>query len=36
VIDVYVAYLRQKIDKGEKLKLIKTARGIGYLLSSDD
>lgn len=36
VIDVYVAYLRQKIDKGEKLKLIKTARGVGYLLSTDD
>jgi DNA-binding response OmpR family regulator len=36
VIDVYVAYLRQKIDKGEKLKLIKTARGVGYLLSADD
>jgi two-component system copper resistance phosphate regulon response regulator CusR len=36
VIDVYVAYLRQKIDKGETLKLIKTARGVGYLISADD
>ena len=35
VIDVYVAYLRQKIDKGETLKLIKTARGVGYLISAD-
>jgi DNA-binding response OmpR family regulator len=35
VIDVYVAYLRQKIDKGEKLKLIKTVRGVGYVLSAD-
>jgi two-component system copper resistance phosphate regulon response regulator CusR len=35
VIDVYVAYLRQKIDKGETLQLIKTARGVGYLLSAD-
>jgi len=36
VIDVYVAYLRQKIDKGESLKLIRTVRGVGYLLSADD
>jgi DNA-binding response OmpR family regulator len=36
VIDVYVAYLRQKIDKDETVKLIKTARGVGYLLSADD
>jgi two-component system copper resistance phosphate regulon response regulator CusR len=36
VIDVYVAYLREKIDKGETLKLIKTARGVGYVLSADD
>jgi len=36
VIDVYVAYLRQKIDKDESVKLIKTARGVGYLLSADD
>jgi two-component system copper resistance phosphate regulon response regulator CusR len=36
VIDVYVAYLREKVDKDETLKLIKTARGVGYLLSADD
>ena len=36
VIDVYVASLRQKIDKDETVKLIKTARGVGYLLSADD
>jgi DNA-binding response OmpR family regulator len=36
VIDVYVASLRQKIDRDETVKLIKTARGIGYLLSADD
>lgn len=32
VIDVYVTYLRNKIDKGESEKLIKTVRGIGYIL----
>lgn len=30
VIDVYVTYLRQKIDKGEAVRLIKTIRGVGY------
>lgn len=32
VIDVYIAYLRQKIDKGSAPRLIKTVRGIGYTL----
>jgi heavy metal response regulator len=32
VIDVYVNYLRNKIDKGEKKKLIHTLRGRGYIL----
>jgi DNA-binding response OmpR family regulator len=32
VIDVYVTYLRQKIDKGETVRLIKTVRGVGYML----
>jgi len=30
VIDVYVNYLRNKIDKGHKKKLIHTVRGRGY------
>jgi DNA-binding response OmpR family regulator len=30
VIDVYVTYLRSKIDKGEGTSLIKTVRGVGY------
>src|SRR6476469_6754023 len=30
VVDVYVNYLRKKIDEGEKIKLIRTVRGIGY------
>lgn len=32
VIDVYIRYLRQKIDKGYPVKLIHTSRGIGYVL----
>lgn len=32
VIDVYVNYLRKKIDKGSKNKLIHTLRGTGYIL----
>jgi DNA-binding response OmpR family regulator len=33
VIDVYVNYLRKKIDKGFEPKLIHTIRGVGYILS---
>lgn len=32
VIDVYITYLRNKIDKGFKRKLIHTIRGTGYIL----
>lgn len=32
VVDVYVAYLRKKIDDGHDTKLIHTVRGIGYCL----
>jgi len=34
VIDVYVNYLRKKIDLGYKKKLIQTVRGRGYILKS--
>jgi two-component system copper resistance phosphate regulon response regulator CusR len=34
-IDVYVNYLRKKIEKGAKSKLIHTAIGMGYILKSD-
>jgi len=34
-IDVYVNYLRNKVDKGFKNKLIHTAIGMGYILKSD-
>ncbi len=30
VVDVYVNYLRKKIDEGTKIKLIRTVRGVGY------
>ncbi len=35
VIDVYVNYLRNKIDRGRGRKLIHTVRGSGYMLKAD-
>ena len=35
VIDVYVNYLRKKIDAGREPKLIHTVRGVGYVLKAD-
>ncbi|TAL12493.1 MAG: response regulator transcription factor [Nitrospirae bacterium] len=35
VIDVYVNYLRNKIDRGQERKLIQTVRGSGYTLKAD-
>jgi DNA-binding response OmpR family regulator len=32
LVDVYVAYLRRKVDKGAGRPLIRTIRGIGYAL----
>ncbi len=32
VVDVYIRYVRQKIDKGSNHPLIQTVRGIGYVL----
>jgi heavy metal response regulator len=32
VIDVYIKYLRNKVDKGFSAKLIRTIRGVGYTL----
>jgi len=34
VIDVYVNYLRKKIDAGREAKLIHTVRGVGYMLKA--
>ena len=35
VIDVYVNYLRNKIDRGREPKLIHTVRGSGYVLKAE-
>ena len=35
VIDVYVNYLRKKIDAGREKKLIHTVRGVGYVLQPE-
>jgi DNA-binding response OmpR family regulator len=35
VVDVYIGYLRNKIDKEFDLKLIHTRRGKGYMLSAE-
>jgi two-component system copper resistance phosphate regulon response regulator CusR len=33
VVDVYINYLRRKIDDGHAVKLIRTVRGVGYELN---
>ena len=32
IVDVYIRYLRKKIDDGEDVKLISTIRGSGYII----
>jgi DNA-binding response OmpR family regulator len=34
VVDVYVSYLRAKVDKGFETTLIHTVRGVGYMLEA--
>ncbi len=36
VVDVYIRYLRQKMDKGYRHKLLHTIRGVGYMLKEPD
>jgi len=36
VIDVYIGYLRRKIDRNKPASLIQTVRGVGYRISDDD
>jgi len=36
VVDVYVSYLRGKIDKGHRVKLLHTVRGAGYMLKTPE
>lgn len=35
VVDVYVNYLRNKVDKGHDAKLIQTAIGMGYIMKDE-
>jgi len=35
VVDVYIGYLRSKLDRNAPRKLIHTRRGLGYVLSAD-
>ncbi len=34
VVDIYIHYLRDKIDKGSAHPLIKTVRGVGYKIEA--
>lgn len=36
VLDVYISYLRQKVDKGHARPLIHTVRGVGFRLADED
>ncbi|MGN0531947.1 MAG: response regulator transcription factor [Eubacterium sp.] len=35
VVDVYISYLRKKIDEGHNRKIIHTVRGYGYILKEE-
>jgi two-component system OmpR family response regulator len=36
IVDVYIRYLRSKVDTGETRRLIRTVRGFGYVVSDDE
>jgi len=36
VVDVYIRYLRKKVDEGHEPKLIQTVRGVGYVLRVEE
>ena len=36
IVDVYIRYLRKKIDDGHDVKLIHTVRGAGYVLRAEE
>ena len=36
IVDVYVNYLRRKIDRGARRKVLHTVRGLGYVLREED
>ena len=35
IVDVYIRYLRSKIDNVFQVKMIHTVRGVGYVIKSD-
>ena len=35
VVDVYISYLRKKLDGGHEKKLLHTVRGMGWVLKED-
>src|ERR1700736_2915427 len=35
VVDVYVGYLRQKLEQGSRPRLLQTVRGVGYILKEE-
>jgi two-component system response regulator MprA len=35
VVDVYVGYLRQKLENGDQPRLLQTVRGVGYVLREE-
>ncbi len=36
IVDVYINYLRQKIDQGHDRPLIRTERGVGYMITAEN
>lgn len=36
VVDVYVRYLRQKVEEPRKLSMIETVRGVGYMIQDEN
>ena len=36
VVDVYINYLRNKVDRGHVTKLLRTVRGVGYQLGGEE
>jgi len=36
VVDVYINYLRNKVDNGSSRKLLRTVRGVGYQLGGEE
>jgi DNA-binding response OmpR family regulator len=35
IVDVYIGHLRRKIDEGHEPKMIRTVRGLGYMLDTE-